>query len=190
MLEVKKEMEYELGNGEPLRQFTAWPIILAGWAASMLGDTEGGLKEVERGLLIYRDQGSSLVLPSFNSIHGECLLRARLPLRAREVIDSALADSRARDQRYAESQLLRLRGLTLLDASDSVESREEAMSSFVAAESIASSQGARGFQLRAATSILEFATGDQMISAYHKLISLLATFRKVTTHMTTSPPQH
>lgn len=170
----------QLDRGDALRQFTAWPTILEGWANSVLGQTETGLGEVEQGLAAYRATGSILVLPSFQAICADCLLGANRPQEALELVDAGLRESSAHGQCYADAELLRLGGeaLLLADASNG-KPREAARHRFLAALELANKQEAQGFALRAAVSLARVADSHyERVQARTELSRLLEAGRE------------
>lgn len=172
VLELTNELK-DLVRGDALNQFKEWGPILEGWAKSILGDTEGGLAVVQEGLVSYRATGSKLVLPSFQSICADCLLRAGRAKEALELVETALQENAINGQRYADSELLRWSGEAILLLSRG-DAREQARERFIAALEVADDQGAQGFALRAATSLAKVAvTVDECKFAHGRICGVL-----------------
>jgi predicted ATPase len=128
--------------------FVACGLMLKGRAASRLGQGDG-VSFLEKGLQLYRSTGAKWALPKwlgwFASAPGQQVDVARATLG--EAFDLVHETG----ERFNEAELYHLRGELSLSVSAADECASEA--DFLLAKRIAADQGAKLFELRAATSL-------------------------------------
>lgn len=134
------------------QRFTEWLAmgeIDQGWARAMRGES-AGVAQIEGGLSICRMAGARINVPFFLC----CLAEACLHSGAIEPGLRAIADglhlAQTTVDTVSEAEIHRLRGELLLRGQDSPRAAEE---SFRRALTVARRQGARSWELRAATSL-------------------------------------
>ena len=134
------------------RQFEYWIAIarvLRSWAASELGDVQGGIADLRTGLASFTRSGALLNAPHFQSMLAEALLRDRQWDEAIVVVDECLMLAHRNDDRYWEPELLRLEGVARLALDDAA----AAEGCFQRAIGLAREQDARLLELRATTAL-------------------------------------
>jgi len=134
--------------------FATW--LGAGWlhhaiASSMLGPPHEAIPMIEQGVAAWKGAGANLFLPYFLFRLADARRRAGDPKAALLAVEEGLADTTRRDERFVEAVLRTLRGELLWEVFP--ERREDAASELRAAVSVARDQGARTFELRAATTL-------------------------------------
>ena len=123
--------------------------IYLGWALAMEDAGEAGLERMRAGLAAYRRTGATLALPWFLGMLAQAQLAAGHAEAAAQTLDDALAMVARTSERFYAAELHRLRGVLLTEEG----SGEEAEAHLKRALFIAREQQARGWSLRAATSL-------------------------------------
>jgi predicted ATPase len=131
--------------------WAGWVTFLQGWAMWSDGAGESRLAEMRRGLAMVREQGNVWFLPSLEAALAEAEARAGETDAGLRRLDDALADAERTEQRWYEAELYRIRGEILLKCDPANTAAAE--QSLQAAITIAQSQKARSFELRAALSL-------------------------------------
>jgi len=126
-------------------------MMLRGWAMVMLGECEAGLAVLRDGLDRWRATGSKFYAPIRLGRAVAALIEAGEVAEGTAVLDEALEAMESGGERWYEAELHRFKGLLLLASSR--DRQAEAEVSFEHAIDVAHSQGARLFELRAATSL-------------------------------------
>jgi hypothetical protein len=134
-----------------LPAFSAGMVFFQGWAKSSDGPDQSSLGEMRRGLAIFRERGSALLLPSFDAALAEAEASAGRSDRGLRRLDDTLAELERSEQRWYEAEVHRIRAQMLLKRDPAVIAATE--QSLQAAIAIAQSQKARRFELRAALSL-------------------------------------
>jgi class 3 adenylate cyclase/predicted ATPase len=132
--------------------FPYWSSIATihlGWALAMGDDSGAGLERMGAGLAAYRRTGATLALPWFLGMLAEAQRAAGHCETAARTLDDALAMVERTRERFYAAELHRLRGLFLAQQG----AGEEAETHLLRALSIAHEQQARGWSLRAATTL-------------------------------------
>lgn len=152
------EAAMKLAGEQGFGQRLAAAAILFGWAQAAQGAPEG-IETMAAGLADYRATGAGDDLPYWLAL----LASRRAAMQQVEAagldLDEALALVRANSTRVWEAELHRLRGMLLARREAAPErarrstSTDEAEAAFEAALEIARRQQAKGFELRAATSL-------------------------------------
>ena len=129
-------------------------VFLQGWAKWSEGAEASRLAEMGRGLAIYREQGRNFLLPGFEAALAEAEASAGETVAGLRRLDDALAELEATEARWYEAEMHRIRGEILLkrDPADTAAAER----SLQAAITVAQSQKARSFELRAALSLAKF----------------------------------
>ena len=122
------------------------------WARVAVGQVEEGIEGLRRELAVYETTTARVWRPLFLALLAEALAKARRPEDALTTVEEGLAIARATGELYLEAELHRVKGELLLirSAKDALRTAE---ASFRAALTIAQRQGARSWELRAATSL-------------------------------------
>jgi predicted ATPase len=139
----------------PLTVEHNYPIWLAdakmlhGWAVAATGSAETGIAQVRDGISDQRSLGVSLHLPCFLGLLADLLTKAGDWNEALAVLGEALATVGATGERWFEPELHRLKAEALIAGDDPA----EAEASLGRALILAREQGARIWELRAATTL-------------------------------------
>jgi predicted ATPase len=134
--------------------FTFWVVqgtIMRGWALATQGQGEEGITQMRQGLTAWHASGHELERPYFLSMLAEALGNVGQAEAGLALLREALALMAQTEERWDEAELHRLKGELLLQ--QSVENHVEAEACFHHAISIAQSQSAKSWELRAATSL-------------------------------------
>jgi len=138
-----------LSNSSPTSGFVT--PGLGGWAAVRQGQKEAGLEKIREGIDAFRATGSAVELSHWLGLLAEACRDTGRPAEGLRVVLEALKHVNETGIVYYEPELNRLKGELQLrcDARDAI----AAENSFRRAIEIASKQGAKSWQLRAATSL-------------------------------------
>ncbi len=129
--------------------WTAFATVVEGAALVQRGEAEQGLVKVRCGLDLFRSIGTVLLRTDFLAWLAEAHGKAGQMAEGLTVLDEAFTIVADGGERTFEAELYRVKGELLLQRADSV----EAESCFQHALDVARAQGARSFELRAATSL-------------------------------------
>ena len=139
----------ELANKNGLVQWIAFGSSLHGWALAEQGCVTEGIAEMRATLATYCAIGSEISRPHFLGLLAEALIKTNQLDEGNRVLSDALHLVDSTDQRYYESELLRLRGELLARGGDA----DQAAACFQSSIEVARKQKARSFELRAAESL-------------------------------------
>ena len=122
-----------------------------GWVRAQRGQCAEGIEAMRAGLAAFRATGAEIVVPYFKTLLAELLCGAGNKPEAHALLDTALEQVERWGERWQEAEIHRVRGLLWTSAPD----RDSALAerSFQRAINIASSQGARAWELRARTAL-------------------------------------
>ena len=123
--------------------------IHLGWALAMGHPGEAGLERMEAGLAAYHRTGATLALPWFLGMFAEAQRSAGHHEAAAQTLDDALAMVEQTGERFYAAELHRLRGALIAGQG----AGDEAEAHLMRALAMAHEQQARGWSLRAATSL-------------------------------------
>ncbi len=127
-----------------------------GFAEARLGSLEQGIESMRLGLGQFSATGAGIVVPFFQTLLAELLVDADRRDEAHELLDVAAAQVERWGEGWQEAEIYRVRGRaqeTLATA--------DAEASYRRAVEIASSQGARGWELRARTALAKLLHGQE-----------------------------
>ncbi len=145
----EKAMAYCAAQG--FSQYLANATILYGWALSMQEQAERGIDRIREGFNAFRDMQAKFLQPYFLALFAEAYATVGQSEAGLACLADALTVVDITDERWYESELHRLKGeLVLQQSSDNA---VEAETCFHQAISIAQSQSAKSWELRAATSL-------------------------------------
>jgi predicted ATPase/tRNA A-37 threonylcarbamoyl transferase component Bud32 len=133
-----------------LGQWVPVAIMLRGWAIAEQGRARDGIDDLRRGLDVMKRSGAELNRPHFLSMLAEAYLRDMRPKEGLDVLDEACAIAEANHDRCWMPELVRLKGVMTLAASNSLDAAE---ASFREAIELARRQEAKLLELRAASSL-------------------------------------
>jgi predicted ATPase len=137
-----------------------------GWLLSELGQSEEGLARIQEGIAALREVGAEFLLPGFLTLMALAYERVRRPADGLSSVNEALALVEASGQHYWTAELHRVKGVLTRVADE-----KAAEASFHEAIAIARRQGARSFELRAATSLGRLWAGQGKAAEAHALLS-------------------
>jgi tetratricopeptide (TPR) repeat protein len=123
--------------------------VMRGWDLSAEGQTTAGIQLIRQGIDIYRGTGSNLVVPFLLTALADVYGMAGHPEEGLCRLDEAAQLVDTTQERWAEAEMLRCRGMLLL----SINERAAAEGSYHRALAVAQRQGAKFWELRAAMSM-------------------------------------
>jgi predicted ATPase len=129
--------------------FAASGAIQRGWLLAERGHAEEGLAQMRQGIAGLRDIGANFLIPTFLASMAEVYEKVRRPADGLSAVSDALAVAEPSGQHYWTAELRRLQGALALLTGDA----SGAEACFRDAIGIARQQGAKSFELRAATSL-------------------------------------
>jgi predicted ATPase len=134
-----------------LALWAGWGRIIQGWADAQRGEATTGIGRIRDGLAASEATGARCYTPLFLTLLAEVLALAGKIEEGLAALDDALAQAAGSGAKGWSAEIHRLRGeLTArLPYPDPAKAEE----SFRTALAIAREQGARGYELRAATSL-------------------------------------
>jgi class 3 adenylate cyclase/predicted ATPase len=151
--EVRREAEalvaFAVELGFPLP--AAVGLVVEGWALSAAGSVEDGIARMCRGLADYRATGATLWVPDLLALLADSHLRLGRAAAGLAVVQEALDRTEDGGSRWLEAELRRLQGELLLIGPEP--RPDQAAAAFERALAVARAQGARMWELRAATSL-------------------------------------
>jgi class 3 adenylate cyclase/predicted ATPase len=125
--------------------------IKAGWGRAHLGNPVAGVEQLRAGLASWKTNGAALHLPTWTAFLVEALLLAGLTGEASTVLEDAMGIAHRNGELFMLAELHRLRGRLHAQLSRI----EEAEADFLRAGAVARQQGARLFELRAASDLAQ-----------------------------------
>ena len=145
------EAVVELAREHGMPLYTAYGEFLQPWARWHLGDREGGLAAMRRGIATCHDMGNVVYTTLFETALAEAEAEAVEIDAALATIDHAVALTERTGQRWCEADTHRVRGEILLkrDQGNTAPAEE----AFLTAIAVAQHQQAKSFELRAALSL-------------------------------------
>ena len=152
--------------------FLSWSSggrVMRGWALAAEGEIAAGIADMREGLAAYRATGALLAQPHFLGLLADTHARAGERSEALRLLAEALAIVDRMEERWFEAELHRLKGEALLlgDARDA--SLAEAC--LRKAVEVARGQGAKYWELRAATALARLWAGRGQRREAHDLLA-------------------
>jgi class 3 adenylate cyclase/predicted ATPase len=129
----------------------AFGSILCGWTLAHQGQAKEGIAQITQGLMTYRATGAEILRPYFLALLAEAHSLIGQPEAGLTALVEALTLADATGERWYEPELYRLKGELLLQRSS--DNQAEVEHCFHQAITIAQSQQAKSWELRAATSL-------------------------------------
>ena len=127
----------------------AWGIAYRGWSLSALGQTQEGLTLIKQGLSAVRATGTVLMTPYWLMLLADAYAMIGQPDEGLSCLTEAALVLGTIEERFEEAELHRLRG----DLLNGMGERAAAEMNYHQAMAIAKRQGAKVWELRAATSL-------------------------------------
>jgi predicted ATPase len=132
-------------------QWVAQDMIFQGWALAEQGQATEGVARMRRGLAAWRETGAEVNRPFFLALLASGYQRTGQVAQGLSLVDEALVLVEATGERWCEAELHRLKGELLLSVA--ADQAPEAEACFQHALTIARSQHAKSWELRAAMSL-------------------------------------
>ena len=126
-------------------------MILQGWVLAQVGEIERAITEMKLGLAAYQATSAELWVPYFLGLLAEAYGKAGQPADGLRLLDEALTTAERTAERWCIAELDRFKGEALLALSPDHSAEAEAC--FHKALAVARDQGARLWELCAATSL-------------------------------------
>jgi DNA-binding SARP family transcriptional activator/class 3 adenylate cyclase len=129
--------------------YQAWGTIITGWCLAQAGHVEGGVAHLRQGMAAWREMGAAVTVSNTLAVCAEAYVQIGWTAAARALIEEGLSAAAQWQHRLCEAELHRLRG-ELLRREGALADAETA---FRRAIEVAQEQHARGWELRATTSL-------------------------------------
>jgi DNA-binding SARP family transcriptional activator/predicted ATPase len=147
------ERALELGTRYTAPYYRSWSAILVSYSQALRDLDVTNIQHLRNSIVDFKASGARLRLPYYLSLLAQVTGRAGHPGEALGIVDEALSEARANNERFWDSELHRLHGELQL-ASGQEAGRVEA--ELLQAVDIAKSQQARSLELRATMSLARF----------------------------------
>jgi class 3 adenylate cyclase/predicted ATPase len=125
--------------------------IKGGWARAHVADPAAGIQQLRSGIENWKRTGAALHLPTWNCRLAEALLLVDATQEAATVLEDALEGAYRNEEFFMLAELHRFRGRLHLRLSRAAEAEAD----FLRANEVARQQGAKLFELRAATDLAQ-----------------------------------
>jgi predicted ATPase len=145
------EKAIALATTQGFALFTAFGMSSRGWALAMQGQVEEGLAQIHQGLSTYRATGAALGIPYFCTMLAYVCAHSGHSTAGLQALAEAHTLMEQHEERWLEAEIYRLRGILLLQQSET--SQEEAEAWLQRALDVARFQQAKALELRAAMSL-------------------------------------
>src|SRR5262245_24764994 len=147
----RAEAAISLAKAQGSAPWMAHGAILRGWALAHQGQAQEGIEQLQQGVRAYSATGAELFRPYWLALLAEAQGTIGEPETGLTVLTEALTVVDKTGVRWYEPELYRLKGALLLQQSS--DNQTEAENCFQHAISIAQSQQAKSWELRATTSL-------------------------------------
>jgi predicted ATPase len=154
-------------HGMPL--YRAYGEFLQPWAQWHLGDREGGLAAMRRGIAACHNMGNLVYTTLLQTALAEAEAEAGEIETALATIDPAVALTERTGQRWNEADTHRARGEILFKRDPA--NTEPAENAFLTAIAVAQQQKAKSFELRAALSLAKFYQSTNRAADAHAVLA-------------------
>jgi class 3 adenylate cyclase/predicted ATPase len=145
----RAEATIVLATEQGFPQWRATGVCLRGWALAHQGQVKEGIEQLHQGLIGWRATGAEIGRPHYLALLAEAYGIMGQPEAGLTVLTEALALVDKMGMRWYDPELYRLKGKLLFQ--QSLDHQAEAAACFHKALTIARSQQAKSFELRAAT---------------------------------------
>ena len=149
--------------------WSAYGKILGGWASAHQDEPCAAVSAIVDGVGEYRATGSALFLPMFLWALADAHRMAGDADEGLIAVRDGLAAAEGTGELWWHAELHRLRGVLMLESRPDV--MEEAEAAFHAAIAIAQNQKAKGWELRAATSLAQLWQSQGKSQEAHDLLA-------------------
>jgi class 3 adenylate cyclase/tRNA A-37 threonylcarbamoyl transferase component Bud32/tetratricopeptide (TPR) repeat protein len=129
-----------------IQQVAAWAASLSGWARADMGDLEQGIATMRRALERQGTIHVALLRPKFSALLGQALMTAGRKEEGRQMLESAIAESKRTGEIGFDGEIYRLLGESSAQPAEAEKYFEQALDT-------ARAQQALIFELRAARSL-------------------------------------
>jgi predicted ATPase/class 3 adenylate cyclase len=167
----RAEALVELSTEQNFPHFLAAASMIRGWALTQSGEAETGLAQLQHGLPSWRATGAGLYEPYFLGLQGEVHGRSGAVQEGLDLVAKALDRVEETGERWFEAELHRMMGELMLRLPKADPAAAEAR--FVHAVATARQQGAKLWELRAATSLARLWREQGRRGEAHDLLSPL-----------------
>ena len=147
----RAEAAMSLAKEQGFPYWMAYSSMLRGWVLAHQGQAQEGIEQITQGLIAYRATGAEQLRSYMLALLAEAHSARGQPEAGLTVLMEALTLVDTTGQRWYESEIYRLKGVLLLQQNS--DNHTEATSCFQQAMSIAQSQHAKSWELRATTSL-------------------------------------
>ena len=151
LVQESAEMAMTLCKEQGFAYYLAWGIIMRGWALSVQGQEEEGIKQMRHGFTAIGATGAQLRQPYYLALMAEAYAQAGQHEVGLTLLSEALTGISERRECWREADLHRLKGELML-LQDSANA-SEAETCFQKALDVSRHQQAKSLELRAATSL-------------------------------------
>jgi predicted ATPase len=169
VVEARARTLMKLATDHGLSAWAAHAAVLHGWAVGQGGAVETGIAELRQGLTTTEAMGVQQHTPGFLGLLAGLHLGTKNFGEALQALDEALARVDRLEERWFEADLLRLKGEALLKVRPDQSAEAEAC--FHQALTVARDQGARLWELRAATSLARLWCDQRRRAEAHDLLA-------------------
>jgi predicted ATPase len=176
LVQEQAERAISLCQQQGFRFWLAHCTTLEGWALAQQGQIASGIARMQEGLAARRAMDAHLNHPMFLALLAEVYGQAGEPEQGLRLLDEALAQVEATDERYFEAEQYRLKGeLLRLQGADA----QEVESHLLRALAVARQQEAKSLELRAAMSLARlWQQQAKCRPAYDLLVEVYSWFRE------------
>lgn len=143
------EISKELG----FVQYIVWADVQLSWVSFQEGGGSKAIEALKEAIQICRKIGSHAICTYWNVLMADALRRNDHPEESLALVEDVLNELEQTGERMWQSEANRIKGLSLLESGSS--NFDEAEICFLKALEVARSQNARGWELKAATSLAE-----------------------------------
>ena len=140
-----------------------------GWARAASGKRDEGIAEMHRGLAAKQAGGAQIKVPYYLGVLAAAYARARRPVEALPLLTDAFELVEETGERWFEAELHRRKGEVVLGLSEA--DTAEAERCFRQAMAVAQAQGAKLWELRAATSLARLWAEQGLRAESHDLLA-------------------
>jgi predicted ATPase len=188
LTQERAEAAISLATERGFPHFMTIGSILRGWTLAHQGQAQDGIEQLIQSLRALRATGVELGLPHYLALLAEAHGTQEEPEKGLAVLTEALALVDSSGERFYEPELHRLKGALLLQSSS--DNATEAESCFQHAISIAQSQQAKSWELRAATSLSRLWQQQCKRQEAHDLLARITGSPRGLIRLTCRMPRH